>query len=525
MASLYLARGAQQGIPWLPYEEALGRDKPILLVIGSSGAHASNVLDDESLDDPALAQKIATRFTPVRVDADERPDLDARLQPPGAPESWPLVCVLSPSGEPLAVRTHLSRQAFDQLVNGSVNANANVNVSVSVSVIDALRSTYSPALGGFGRAPKLPHAPALDFLLSHPEPWAPPMAERTLDALMQGGIHDQLAGGFHRSSTDEKWIVPHFEKRATAQAALLATHLAAHARSGEPRHLEVARGIVAYVMRRLATPLGGVYALEAADVGAYDDGSYYTWTVDEARAVLSADELPVAQRVWDIFGRGELHTDPTRNVLFVAARPTAAEAPLLASARAKLLAARDRRPAPELDRTLYVAANAHFARAALALPEAQPFALATISRLYAEALERDGGVRHTLGGDRGIRWLDDHAQLGLAALTAHRITGDGAHREVAERIARHLGERFASPAGGFFDRPRDAAAPGLLARVLRPVRDRAAASGNALAGWLLAGVGQPAAARSLAIGLAPEADVQGVRGAGLIQLALSLDKP
>ncbi len=524
---------------WLPWgDDAFARCKPLLVVIGTSLSHACRVLDDESLDDPEVQQLIAARFTAVRVDADARPDLDARYQPPGQNESWPLVCVLSPAGELLTARTRLSRTAFRQLLvhpaqdgpSPSAQGRGNANV------VDAIRAGFSPILGGFGPPPKLPHAPALDLLLALPDPWALPIVRRTLDALMEGGIHDQLGGGFHRDSTDEKWIVPHFEKRAADQAALLGTYLAAHARTGEARYLEVARGILRY-LDRLAAPGGGWFAGEAADIGAYDDGSHYTWTVDEARAALLPDELAVAQRYWDIFGRGELHTDPTRNVLFVVAsvaaiaedlgQPAPRIAALVATARNKLLAARDARPRPALDRTLYVASNAHLARILVALPDQRAAALQALARLYAQALGPDGAVRHSLDDtrddtrddSRSVAWLDSHAQLALAALAAFDATGDSSHRAVAARIADHLLAQFAGDQGGFFDRPRDAGGRGQLAERVRPVRDGSAASGNALAGRLLHGLGRTDLARKLVDSLVALANEQGVRGAGLIELA------
>src|SRR6185312_15013558 len=222
-------------------------------------------------------------------------------------------------------------------------------VDDALAAIAAARDRHH---GGFEPPPKRPRAPLLDLLLAID----PPAALQTLDGLVQGGIHDQLGGGFHAYSTDERWVVPHFEKRAVDQAALLATFARAAAASGQHRYAAVARRIIAYVECRLALDSGGYAASEDADVGNYDDGSLYTWTVDEARAVLDGDELACAQPYFDLYGRGELHSDPTRNVLFIAAPPeeiarelgrdVAGVRALVVRVRDKLLAARSERPQP-----------------------------------------------------------------------------------------------------------------------------------------------------------------------------------
>ncbi|HUS64154.1 MAG TPA: DUF255 domain-containing protein [Kofleriaceae bacterium] len=505
-------------------DEAFREGRPVLLLLTTRTSHACHLLDVEALDDPEVAAALEDRFVPVRVDADDRPDIDARYQPAAIP-SYPLACVIAPEGTLLGRTPHLTGSRLGALLAGATGEAPSDPVPSDAPVDPAaqlarLRASFRLPFGGYSPPPKHPHAPLLDLLLTVSDAGA----LHTLDAISRGGLHDQLAGGFHRYSTDDKWIVPHFEKRAADQAALLVTYLDAYRRTGEARYREVALGIVRFVAARLADPAGGWFAAEDADIGAYDDGSHYTFTVDEARAALpDPDVFAVAQRTWDIFGRGELHSDPTRNVLFLTAAPAdvAAElrrsepevAALLERAKAGLLAARAARPQPPIDTAKHVSTNAHLCRAhldaatTLGLPACREVALTALAALYRTP-------------PRPL--LDDHAQLGLAALAAHTATGDSAHRAVAvERCEQLLADYWDETAQAFCDRPRGAPGPAALARPLHPVRDGAAQSGNALAGQLLGALGDTDRARALARALLPRAAAEGASGAGLIQLALT----
>jgi uncharacterized protein len=535
-----------------------------LVVIGTRTSHACHVLDEECLDDPALARAIAARFDLVRVDADERPDLDARWQPLASASPipiWPLVGLADPDGRPLRAAIHLSRTTFARFLDGPLNLNQLPHpppapAQTAEALIAHLRQIAARPFGGFTPPPKHPHAPALALLLSLDDPAARALALRTLDAMAQGGIRDQLDGGFHRYATDDRWVVPHFEKRAQDQAALLGVYLRAFRAGGDPRHAEAARGIAAYVERRLTDARGGFACGEDADVGAYDDGSHYTWTVEEARAALDAREWAVAERAFDIYGRGELPADPTRNVLFVAAPPSeiARELALsepdtaaaLARARQKLLAARDERPRPTVDGAVYTDASAALARALLdadallALPAARAQALRTLDR--AEAALVGGRVPHRLDGKMPQQPLDgkmpqqpldgkmpqqpldggaplyllaDHAQLGLLALAAGRL-------DSARALADTIVATFSDESGGFLDRPRALGAP------LVPVRDGAQPSSNALAAEFFAALGRATGdaryrdrARALLDALVPRAAAEGLAGAGLVTIATS----
>ncbi|MCU1277373.1 MAG: hypothetical protein JWM53_919, partial [bacterium] len=409
----------------------------------------------------------------------------------------------------------------------------------------AIAAAWDRRHGGFEAPPKRPRPPLLDLLLAlGPRPQAgavsgasfegPPAALQTLDAITQGGLHDQLGGGFHAYSTDERWVVPHFEKRAVDQAALLVSFARAAALTGQPRYAAVARRIIAYVECRLALDGGGYAASEDADVGPYDDGSLYTWSVDDARAVLDADELAVAQPYFDLYGRGELHSDPTRNILFVAASPEevarelgrdlAEVRTLIGRARDKLLTARGERPQPRVDATPYAGVFAKMARAyleaeaALGIVQERERAIFTLERLYAARAD-DGAIAHRLDDTRSMRWLGDQAELGLAALRAYEATAERTHLLVARATADHLLERFWHPAGGF------ASLPGGDDRPFRDGEDGPGPSANAIAGTLLHGLATHTGdaryeerARALVESLLPLACGAGVDGAGLIYL-------
>jgi uncharacterized protein len=528
-------------IDWRPWSSsslarAAAEARPLFVLVTNSYSHATRTLDRELAGDAEIARALATRFVALRVDCDERPDLDARLQAVAgraASPSWPLAAILSPAGEPLWAGTHPSRASLLATLHSLPLAPLPSLTPLAANVDDALgvmRAGFDRGHGGFELPPKRPRAALLDLMLAVD----PPLALRTLDALASGGIHDQLGGGFHHYSTDERWVVPHFEKRLVDQASLVATFARASAATGQLRYATVARHIVAYLECRLAADGGGYYASEAADVGAYDDGGYYTWSIGEARALLDADELAVVQPYYDLYGRGELHTDPTRNVLFIAAsiddvarelgRDVTAVQAILARARTKLLAARDERPSPHVDTRIYSGWSARVARAYLeadGVLHERHGALLTLQRLYA-ARSKDGGIPHALDklddkGD-GLRWLYDHAELGLAALRAFEITGERTHLEHAAAMAEHLCDRFWHAGGGFSDVPGGDR---------RPYHDcdGGNVSGNAVACALLWGLSSHVAegdfgerARALMDALLPLACGAGLDGAGLIYL-------
>jgi uncharacterized protein YyaL (SSP411 family) len=318
--------------------------------------------------------------------------------------------------------------------------------------------------------------------------------------MARGGVYDQLGGGFHRYSVDAKWIVPHFEKMSYDNSELLKAYLAAYATFGTEEYAEVARGIARWVREVASDPEAGYAASQDADVGLDDDGDYFTWTRDEAAAVLSGDELDVVAAYYDIGTADEMQHNPGKNVLFVAAAlPAVARLTgltenavrlLLVSARRKLLEARALRPAPFVDRTRYTNWNAMMAsamlRAAAVLEDqdAGAHALATLDLLRRESSDPDA-VPHTPGGITGL--LDDQVQAAAAALDAYEYTGNREWLAWAERLMERVWKDYWDDvAAGLFDTARGRSGQeGLLPSRAKPIQDTPTPSPNGVAGITL----------------------------------------
>ncbi len=364
-----------------------------------------------------------------------------------------------------------------------------------------MAGAFDARYGGFGGQPKFPHPAAVEFLLARwwdsGEAWPRDIVERTLDGMAQGGMYDQLGGGFHRYSVDARWIVPHFEKMSYDNAELLKAYVHAYAALGKPLYREVAEGIIRWSLEVLADrEQGGFGASQDADVGLDDDGDYFTWTADEASADLIYTEWEAARRHWDIEPQGEMHHDPSRNVLFVA-RSTAEIAGemgvareeverLLASAAVKLRASRALRPAPFVDRTRYTAWNAMLAEAfldaaaVLGREDCRDFALRTLERLWAESWRDGEGMAHHPGSGSAPPLLDDQVQAASAAISAFEHTGDEKWIRRALALAEVVVRDFRDSEGGFFD-VASGAGTGLLSQRAKPVQDAPSPSPNAVA--------------------------------------------
>ncbi|MGH7545469.1 MAG: thioredoxin domain-containing protein, partial [Gemmatimonadota bacterium] len=494
--SAYLSSAAGQPVDWWPWgDEAFARakaeDKPILLDSGAVWCHWCHVMDGESYENPEIAAVINEHFIPVKLDRDERPDVDARyqraVQAMTGEGGWPLTAFLTPEGDAFFGGTYFppedryGRPGFRRLLErvadlyrserGKVTESASklrerlagagdgaepgeLRARVLDEVLDAMAGQFDFRYGGFGHAPKFPHPTAIDLALTYhaerPLEWAQEMVRRTLDGMAHGGIHDQLGGGFHRYATDARWIVPHFEKMLYDNAELLRAYARAYAAFGEPLDREVSDGIVRWVLGEMTDPAGGFYASQDADVGHDDDGAYWTWTVEEARAALGdGRDLEFAQRAFDIYEQGEMPTDPERNVLWVAREAPALAAEFactpdearetLTRVKEKMKAARDRRPAPAVDTTLYTSWNAMMASALLdaacylGRADARDAALRALDRLWADVWDDARGLSHRLGDPEGPRLLDDHVQAASAWLDAFEVTQDPEHFSRARR--------------------------------------------------------------------------------------------
>ncbi|HWA41498.1 MAG TPA: hypothetical protein VG712_07820, partial [Gemmatimonadales bacterium] len=357
---------------------------------------------------------------------------------------------------------------------------------------------------GWGQGPKFPHPAAISYLLARHadrgDELRRTMAARTLDGMRLGGMHDQLGGGFHRYSVDAEWIVPHFEKMAYDNAELAKAYLDAHAALGDPAYAEVVLGVVRWVKEVMADPEGGYAASQDADVGLEDDGNYFTWTLAEAAAELSPEELEVVAPHYDIGTAGEMHHDPARNVLYVKepleaiaarlGRPLPLCAQLLATAQEKLKAARRLRATPFVDRTRYTNWNGMLAgamlRAGAELGDrwAVEHALRTLERIRREAPAPDA-VGHLPGAAPTL--LDDQVQVAAAAIDAYEVTGDQAWMEWAAALMERAWRDHHDPEGvGLFDIPVTAGGEGMLPARAKPVQDTPTPSPNGVAALVAA---------------------------------------
>ena len=548
--SAYLQSAAHQPVHWLPwgpaaFARARELDRPILLDIGAVWCHWCHVMDRESYEDPATAEVLNAGFVCIKVDRDERPDVDARyqraVQALTGQGGWPLTAFLTPDGEVFFGGTYFppehnafGRPGFANVLRQiarlyhddrpKVNANAQALREHIVTALDEGKSgTVTDAIleeaiariarlfdvryGGFGSAPKFPHPRAVELLIARwrdtGEGWLKEVAEKTLAGMAQGGIHDHLGGGFHRYSVDERWIVPHFEKMSYDNSELLRAYCSGFAAFGTPRWRAVADGIVDWVATVLADSEHGAFAAsQDADVGAEDDGDYWTWTLEEAGAVLTTEELDVAARVFDIEPDGEMHHNPAKNVLWRRREPASdAEHALLSSAIRKLKAARDRRPTPFVDRTPYVNWNAMMAGAFLQAgavldrPECNTLALRVLERIWQEAWNESHGMRHVLGRTSDVPTspglLDDNVQSAAAFLDAYEATGVDAWRDRAISVmaycaAAHWAPHWGDSAGGYFDIAQGQSGTGYLATRAKPVQDAPTPSPNGVAALVLA---------------------------------------
>jgi uncharacterized protein YyaL (SSP411 family) len=544
--SPYLRSAAEQPIDWYPwgpepFDRAVREVKPILLDIGAVWCHWCHVMDHESYEDRAVGELLDRDFVCIKVDRDERPDVDARyqraIQGLSGQGGWPLTAFLTPQGEVFfggtyfppdgahgrpgflsvlrrvrevfaaepervrsqadEVRRFVERQLDD---SGAGDADLDLLRRATRRMLALADRTH----GGFGRAPKFPHPTALGFLLARSADPEPPEPARevvieALDRMALGGIRDHLGGGFHRYSTDERWIIPHFEKMSSDNSELLRLYAEGYAAFGRPLYAETARDILRWVGDVLTDPTGGYGASQDADVGPGDDGSYYTWSVAQIDEVLNPLEAKVAIARFGLGTHGRMPHDPTQNVLFVA-EPVAAAAergglsPAEGSAQleravAKLRAARTERPTPFVDRTRYSGWNAMMAgavlRAASVLGDGGIIAggLDALRRL--RTLTRDdGALAHGAGPVAGL--LEDQVHAASAALDAFEVTGDPDWIDWARRLMDHaIAECWDTRDAGFADRPGSAPGPGLLTARAKPLQDNSAPAPNGVAGVVL----------------------------------------
>ena len=556
-SSAYLRSAMHQPIYWHEWgEEAFAtakrENKPILLDIGAVWCHWCHVMDRESYDDPEIAQLVNERFVAVKVDRDERPDIDSRYQVAVSSISgqggWPLTAFLTPDGKPFYGGTyfppndHYGRPSFKRVLlaisdayrekNGEVVEQAKMvenalshaesfagrSGEFSPKVIDQIVESgmkmFDPRNGGFGTAPKFPHPAALDLLMDQ---YVRTGDEKLRDAVVislekmaHGGVYDQLVGGFHRYSVDERWVVPHFEKMCYDNSELLKNYVRAYQVTGSEFFAEIARDIIRWMDEWLSDrEHGGFYASQDADYSMDDDGDYFTWTLEETKAVLTEEEAEVASPRYDINEIGEMHHSPAKNVLYIRASleeiskrlniPPETVRARLESAKQKMYAARLKRPTPYIDKTVYVSWNAlcisAYLEAAkvLGLDAARQFALRSLDRVLAEGWNPEDGLLHVItysdaqAERRKIRGLlDDYAFTACACLDAYEATSDLSYFNFARSIADAMIQRFFdSVSGGFFDTEimanGNSGSLGVLGTRRKPFQDSPTPAGNPVA--------------------------------------------
>jgi uncharacterized protein YyaL (SSP411 family) len=540
--SAYLKSAAHQPVHWSPWADAAfararQEKKPILLDIGAVWCHWCHVMDGESYEDPSVAELLNRDFVCIKVDRDERPDVDARyqraVQALSGQGGWPLTAFLTPDGEVFFGGTYFppdnnayGRPGFHRVLmeiarafreeQERVTTNAHairehvvqtldeakagvVTADLVSGAADQMARLFDVRYGGFGSAPKFPHPAAIEFLLTRWHDgkgglaWQREIVDKTLTGMAQGGIRDHLGGGFHRYSVDERWIVPHFEKMSYDNSELLRAYLSAYEAFGTPLFKEVAAGIVDWVLEVMADKEQGAFATsQDADLTFGDDGDYWTWTLEEANGPLTAREGAVASGVFDIQETGEMHHNPKKNVLWWKQDPQSDDDwTVLRAAIKKLKGARDRRKAPFVDRTAYVNWNAMMAGAflqagaALDRTECNALALKVLERIWSEAWDVGSGMSHVLGRREPRGMLDDNVQAAAAFLDAYEATGESTWLERTIAVMTYCAKAHADPGGGYFDIAVTNGTAYLATRA-KPVQDAPTPSSNGVAALVLA---------------------------------------
>ncbi|TDC64017.1 thioredoxin domain-containing protein [Actinomadura sp. GC306] len=496
--SPYLLQHAGNPVDWWEwcdeaFAEARRRDVPVLLSVGYAACHWCHVMAHESFEDDDVARVMNELFVNVKVDREERPDVDAvymeATQAMTGQGGWPMTVFMTPEGHPFYCGTYFPRAQFRallQAVHKAWTEQRDVVVEQGQQVVAALTSrgpglagaeapgeemlahavqvlagSYDAARGGFGGAPKFPPSMVLEFLLRHQartgDEQALAMAGHTMEAMARGGIYDQLGGGFARYSVDAGWVVPHFEKMLYDNALLARVYAHWWRTTGSPFARRVALETCDWMLRDLRTNEGGLAsALDADSEGV--EGKYYVWTPEQLREVLGAEDAAFAERLFEVTGTFEHGT----SVLQLLRDPGDTER--YERVRTALLSARAQRVPPARDDKVVAAWNG-LAIAALAECGAlfdRPDlvrAAEEVARLLVGVHLRDGRLTRTskdgaAGANAGV--LEDYADVAEGLLALHGVTGDPVHMRVAGELLNTVLDRFGDGEGGFYDTADDA---------------------------------------------------------------------
>jgi uncharacterized protein len=547
--SPYLLQHAHNPVDWYPWgPEALTRarllDRPIFLSIGYAACHWCHVMERESFEDEATAAFLNDRFIAIKVDREERPDLDqiymGAVQAMTGGGGWPMSVFLTPEGRPFYGGTYFPNRpthglpSFRQLLEGidrawreqradieesgarlvaqlSAEAGRSTSgASPTPAIVDAavelIGQSFDAANGGWGGAPKFPQPMTIEFLLRRAragDTRALPIARRTLDRMADGGIHDQLGGGFHRYATDATWLVPHFEQMLYDNAQLARAYLHGWALTGEARYRHVAMGTLDYILRELTTEDGAFAASQDADTEG-DEGGTFTWRAGEIRDALGAD-APLFSTAYGVTDEGNWdgvtilsRIRPAAELATLYAIPPAEVESRLQGARERLLEVRSGRAQPARDDKALAAWNG-LAIGALADAgrllgftddggeDADRYRTAAVRAadvILGGLLGPDGRLGRSWKDGRatGQGVLEDYACLADGLLALYEATFDERWFATARSLGDAILDRFADPAGGFFDTATDHER-----LVTRPkdLQDNATPSGGAMATLVL----------------------------------------
>jgi uncharacterized protein YyaL (SSP411 family) len=545
--SPYLLQHAHNPVDWYPwgeeaFEKARREDKPIFLSIGYSTCHWCHVMERESYNDPEVAKLMNDAFVSIKVDREERPDIDnvymnVALMMMGS-GGWPLNVILTPDKKPFFAATYIPKdnrfgqkgllelipqikQAWltqrDKVVgsanqitaalreNSGGSASGDLDASTLKTAFDQFNNQFDKQYGGFGRAQKFPTPHNLLFLLRYwkrtGEPKALEMVEKTLDAMRSGGMYDHVGFGFHRYSTEPTWHLPHFEKMLYDQAMLALTYLEAYQATGKEEYAKTAREIFTYISRDMTSPAGAFYSAEDADSEG-EEGKFYLWTESEIRKVLPKSDADLFIKAFGVESGGNF-TDPfgkaprganilrqTKPIKDLAVELKLSEPELqtrLEAARQQLFTVRERRVHPSKDDKILTDWNglmiAAFARGAQVLdePKYAETARRSVDFIFKNLRTQDGRLLHRYReGQATIKaHADDYAFLVWGLIELYEATFDVKYLQTALDLNSDLIEHFWDVGnGGFFFTADDAEA--LLVRQ-REVSDNAIPSGNSVA--------------------------------------------
>ncbi|WP_205315743.1 thioredoxin domain-containing protein [Nonomuraea lactucae] len=488
--SPYLLQHAGNPVDWHPwgeeaFAEARRRDVPLLISVGYSACHWCHVMAHESFEHDETARLMNEHFVNVKVDREERPDVDAvymsATQAMTHQGGWPMTVFATPEGHPFYCGTYFPRPSFQRLlvaVHQAWTGEREAVLRQGAKLVEALnthtalpsgplpnretleqavrnlRETFDPVHGGFGGAPKFPPSMVLEFLLRSRER---EMSGKTLEAMARGGIYDQLGGGFSRYSVDAAWVVPHFEKMLYDNALLLRVYTHWWRANGGPTARRVALESADWLLREMRTPEGGLAsALDADSEG--EEGRFYVWTPDELRELLGEQDGDWAIMVFDVTGTFEHGT----SVLRLLEDP--ADVERLASVRARLFAARERRERPGRDEKVVASWNglaiAALAEAGVVFDRPDLVDAARTAAVLLDDVHVLGGrlVRTSRDGRAGANSgvLEDYANVAEGLLTLYGVTGETRWFRLAGSLLDTVLDRFADGVGGFYDTADDA---------------------------------------------------------------------